>query len=208
MNFSPSVFLPLRTVEVITPFDHICSRKLADQVGILGEALHQDGAGAVERGRNVGHLLLGIDERRGQGQRIVPGLREQQIGQRFQPRLLGDLGLGAPLRLERQIDVFQTALAVGRHDGRLEGGVELALLADGIEDRLATLLKLPQIGQAFFQGAQLRIVERAGDFLAVSRHERHGGAAVEQRHGRLDLLFANPEFFRNLPIDVCHAQSF
>ena len=82
------------------------------------------------------------------------------------------------------------------------------MLADRIEDRRATLLEFTQIIQPLFQGAQLPIVERAGDFLAVARHERHGSAAVEQRHGRLDLLFANPKLFRNLPIDVCHAQSF
>ena len=76
------------------------------------------------------------------------------------------------------------------------------------QNRGATLFKLAQIVQALFQSAQLRVVERAGDFLAVSRNERHGGAAVEQRHRRLDLLFANAKFFRNLPIDVCHAKSF
>jgi len=54
----------------------------------------------------------------------------------------------------------------------------------------------------------LRIVERTGNFLTVSRNERNGGAAVEQRHRRLDLLFANTEFFRDLPIDVYHARSF
>ena len=180
----------------------------ADQVGILGETLDQDGARAVERGRGIGDLLLRIDERRGRGRRILRGIGEQQIGQRLQPRLLGDFGLGAALRLERQIDVFQTPLGVGRHDGRLQRGVELALFADRFQDRGAALFQLAQIGQALFQSAQLRVVERAGDFLAVSRDERHGGAAVEQRHGRLDLLFANPKLFRNLPIDVCHAISF
>jgi len=54
----------------------------------------------------------------------------------------------------------------------------------------------------------LRIVERAGDFLAVTRNKRNSGAAVEQRNRRLDLLFANAEFFRYLSIDICHAQSF
>jgi len=54
----------------------------------------------------------------------------------------------------------------------------------------------------------LRVVERAGDFLAVSRHERNRGAAVEQRDRRLDLLLADPKFFRNLSIDVYHARSF
>ena len=100
------------------------------------------------------------------------------------------------------------ALAVGGEDGRFERGIELALLADRIENRGAALLELAQIIQPLFQRAQLRVVERAGGFLAVARHERNRGAAVEQRHRRLDLLFANAEFFRNLPIDVCHAQSF
>ena len=135
-------------------------------------------------------------------------LGQQEISQRLQSGLLGDFGLGAALRLERQIDVFQTPLAVGRHDGRLQRGVELALFTDRFQDRGTALFELAQIGQALFQGAQLRIIERAGDLLAVSRDERHGGAAVEQRHGRLDLLLANPKLLRNLPIDVCHAKSF
>ena len=54
----------------------------------------------------------------------------------------------------------------------------------------------------------LRIVERAGDFLAVSRNERHRGAAIEQRYRRLDLLLANAKFFRNPLINACHAKSF
>ncbi len=76
------------------------------------------------------------------------------------------------------------------------------------ENRRATLLEFAQIAQPLFQRAQLRVVERAGDFLAVARDERHRGAAVEQRHRRLDLLFADAKFFRNLPINVCHAKSF
>jgi hypothetical protein len=54
----------------------------------------------------------------------------------------------------------------------------------------------------------LRIVESAGDFLAVARHERHGSAAVKQFDGRRDLLLANAEFFRDLSIDICHGQIF
>ena len=179
-----------------------------DQVGILGEALDQNRTRALERGRGIGHLLVGIDERDGHGLRIVLRLRQQQIRQRLQPRLLGDLGLGSALRLEREINVFQTPLAVGRQNGRFERGIQLALLTNGIEDRNTAFLQLAQIIQALLQRAQLRIVERAGSFLAVSRNERNRGAAVEQRHRRLDLLFANAEFFRDLPIDICHVRSF
>ena len=186
---------------------HLLAQR-ADQVGVLGETLHQDRARALERGGHIGHLLVGIDETRGHDLRIVLRLRQQQLGQRLEAGLLGDLGLGAALRLERQIDVFQASFAVGGEDRRFQRGIELALFADRIEDRGAALFKFAQIVQALFQRAQLRVVERAGDFLAVSRHERNRGAAVEQRDRRLDLLFADAEFFRNLSIDVCHARSF
>jgi hypothetical protein len=98
--------------------------------------------------------------------------------------------------------------AVGRQNGRFERGIQLALLADGIENRNTTFFQLAQIIQPLLQRAQLRIVEHTSNFLAVSRNERNSGAAVEQRHRRLDLLFANAEFFRDPPIDVCHARSF
>ena len=81
------------------------------------------------------------------------------------------------------------------------------MFADRIEDRGTALFQFAQISQALFEGAQLRIVEPAGDFLAVARHERHRGAAVEQRYRRLDLLLANAKLFRNLSVDICHAKS-
>ena len=40
---------------------HLLAQR-ADQVGVFGEALDQNGARAVERGSGIGHLLLGIDE--------------------------------------------------------------------------------------------------------------------------------------------------
>ena len=92
--------------------------------------------------------------------------------------------------------------------GGFQRGIELALLADRIEDGGAALFEFAQIVQALFQRAQLRVVERAGGFLAVSRDERNRRAAVEQRHRRLDLLLADPKFFRDLLIDICHAKSF
>ena len=134
-------------------------------------------------------------------------LRQQQFGQRLEPGFPGDLGLGAALRLERQIDVFQAPLAVGGEDRRLQRGIELALFTDRIEDRGAALFEFAQVSQALFQRAQLRVVEPAGDFLAVARHERNRGAAVEQGDRRLDLLLANAKLFRDLSIDICHAKS-
>ncbi len=191
-----------RSHDAVRP--HLLAQR-ADQIGILGEALDQDRARAFECGGNIGDFLVGIDEGRRDLLRLVLGLRHQHVGERLEPGLLGDLGLGAALRLVGQIDVFQAALAVGRHDLGFERDIELALLADRIEHRGAALLELAQIGQPFFQRAQLRIIERAGELLAVSRDERHRRAAVEQRHRRLDLLVANPQLLRNLMMNLGHA---
>ena len=144
---------------------------------------------------DVGDLLFGVDEGRGRRLRIVLRLRQQQVGERLQPGLPGDLGLGAALRLERQIDVLQAPLAVGSQDRRLERGIELALLADRVEDRGAPLLQLAQIVEPLFERAQLRVVERAGGLLAIARDERHRRAAVEQRDGGIDLRLAHAELF-------------
>jgi len=43
----------------------------------------------------------------------------------------------------------------------------------------------------------LRVVERTGRFLAVAGDEGNRGAAVEQRHCRLDLLRPYPKLLRN-----------
>ena len=182
--------------------------KRADQVGVFGETLHQDRTCAVKRGCYVGYLLFGIDETRGHHLRIVPRLSEQQLGQRLKTGLPGNLGLGAALRLERQIDVFQAPLAVGGEDCRFQRGIELALFTNRIENRDATLFEFAQIIQPLFQVTQLRIVERAGGFLAVAGDKRDRGTAVEQRYRRLDLLLADAKFFRNPSINACHAKSF
>src|SRR5690349_6895557 len=128
-------------------------------------------------------------------------MREHEIGERLEARLLGDLRLGAALRLERQIDVLEPALAVGGADRRRERVVELSLLADRFENGGAPVLELAQIAQAFFERAQLRVVERAGRLLAVAGDERNRRAAVEQLHGGADLLGAHAELAGDLSGD-------
>ncbi|MGC0323352.1 hypothetical protein ABIG06_003981 [Bradyrhizobium sp. USDA 326] len=178
----------------------------ADEVGILVEALDQNGAGAVERGGGIRNALLGVDETFCHDLRIVAGFGQQLIGERLETGFLGDLCLGAALRLERQVNVFEACLAVGGHDRGFEGCIELALLADRFENGLAAVFELAQVNQALLQGAQLRVVERTGRFLAVAGDEGNRGAAVEQRHRRLDLLGANPKLLRNFVVDICHAR--
>ena len=132
---------------------------------------------------------------------------QQQVGERLQPGFPGDLRLGAALGLVGEIDVLEAALAVGRQDRRFELGVELSLVADGVEDDLPPCFQLAQVAQPLLERAQLRIVQRSGDFLAVARDEGDGRSAVEQFDRGLDLLFLDPEFFGNARLDGDHQET-
>ncbi len=114
------------------------------------------------------------------------------------PASFGDLGLGAPFRFEGEIDVFEAAFAVGCENCRFQRGVEFALFANRLENRRAALLQFAQIVQSLFQSSELRIVERAGGFLAVSRDERNGRSIIKQGNRSFDLLFTNAEFIGDL----------
>ena len=86
----------------------------ADQLGLLGDALDQDVARAVERGLGVGDALLGVDELRGLGVRIERGVGEQRVGERLEARLARDLRLGAALGLVGRVQVLQLDLGFAR----------------------------------------------------------------------------------------------
>ncbi len=187
---------------------HLLAQR-SDQVGVLGKTLDQNGARAVERRRGIRHVLAGVDEGGSCRLRVALGTRYQEIGERHEPGLAGDLGLGAPFRPERQVDVLQPPLAVGRQDCGLERGIELPLLADRGQDHRAPLLELAQIAEPFFQRAQLRVVQRSGRLLAIARDERHRRPAVDERHGGVDLGLANAELAGDLLMDRCrHAATF
>ncbi len=157
--------------------------QLADQRGILAPALHQDRARTLQRGLDVGHALVGIDEAGGESLRHQRRIGQQAVGQRLQPGLAGDLRTGTALGLVRQVQVFQPRLGVGGDDLRAQFVAELALFGDAGQHRGAALFQLAQVGQAHFEIAQLGVVEPAGHFLAVARDERDAGALVEQGDG-------------------------
>ena len=98
-----------------------------------------------------------------------------------------DLRLGAALGLVRQVQVFQARLRIGAEDLGTQFVAELALFVDARQHGGAPVLEFAQVGQARFEVAQLGVVETAGDFLAVARDERNGGAFVEQSDGSLGL---------------------
>ncbi len=181
--------------------------QLGQQVGVFGEALHEDVLGAFEHGFHIGEALFGIGEALGFLLWRKVRVAEQRIGQLAEAGFQGDLTLGAALLFVGQVEVFEAGLGVGEVDLALELGGQLALFLDAGEDRDAPLVQLAQVAQALFQVAQLGIVEAAGDFLAIAGNEGNGGAFVEQRHGGGDLLRAYAQLVGDTGIDAVHVVS-
>jgi hypothetical protein len=78
------------------------------------------------------------------------------------------------------------------------------LFINAFEHGFTPFLQLTQVAEAELELAQLDVVEAAGDFLAVTGNKRHGGAAVEQLHRGLDLVFLDPDFCGDLANDFLH----
>lgn len=126
----------------------------------------------------------------------------RRLRERLETGFAGDLRARAPLGLVRQIEVFQHLLAVGAFDGAAQFVGELALLVDALQDGRAAIFEFAQVEQALFERAQLRVVEIAGDFLAIPGDERDSRAFVEKLHGGGDLARLHGEFGGNALYDL------
>ena len=81
---------------------------------------------------------------------------------------------------------------------------EFALLVNAFEHGFTAVFQLAQIAKPLLQFTQLDVVQPPGRFLAVARDEGHGGAAIKQFHGGLDLVFVGLDFSGNLADDFLH----
>ena len=153
----------------------------AKQVGIFGDTFGNDVAGAFESRLHVGDI--GGEESLGALSGGDTAVEQNGFGKWRKAAFAGDFRLGAALGLVGQIDVFK--LGLGGNGGDLGGKFvgKLVLAADRIEDRGAAGFQLAQIDQPFRQGAQLRVVEATGHFLAITGDEGHGRALVQKLHG-------------------------
>ena len=172
------------------------------QVRILGHTLDQDGAGTGQRGGGVPDRMFGVEVFGGFALRVQLRALQQRVGERLQPGFAGDLRLGAPLGLEREVDVLEPRLRVGPDDGGLQFRGQRPLRGDRLEDGPTPVLKFAEVAQPLLQIAQLGVIQRPGGFLAVPGDEGHGGSGVEQVHGGLDLPGLHAEFGRDLGGDA------
>ncbi len=170
---------------------------LRQQGRILSKALHQDVARAVQRGFAVGHAFIGVNKLLRFGLRIVRRRVPQQIRQRRQASFNSDLPAGTALRLVGQVEIFEFGLAQRAGDGLRQIVSQFTLIADGLQDRLTTLLQLPQVAQAGLQVTQLRIIQPAGDFLTITCNKRHGVPFIKQANGSFYLFGSGLNITRN-----------
>ena len=131
---------------------------------------------------------------------------QQGVGQGFQTRLAGQLAFGAALELEGHINVLQVLFGARRLHQCGQGRRPFTLLFNGALYDFAALLQFAQVSQARFEFAQLDVVQPIGGFFAVAGNKGYAGAAVEQRHRRLYLLWTYADFLRNLRNDVVHGE--
>ena len=172
------------------------------QVGVLRDALHQDGARTSEGRGGVVNGMFCVEVVGGFAFRVQLRALQQGVGERFQAGLAGDLRLGSPLGLEREVDVLQPGLRVGPDDGGLQLRGQRTLCGDRLEDGPTPVLEFAQVPQPLLEVAQLGVIQRPGRFLAVPGDEGDGGSGVEQVHGGLDLPGLHPEFVRDLGGDA------
>lgn len=96
---------------------------------------------------------------------------QQGVGERLESGFAGDLRLGAPLGFEGEVDVLQPRLGIGPDDGGLEFGVNFPCAAIASSTCLPAILQFAQVAEAFFEVAQLGVIQRPGGFLAVAGDE-------------------------------------
>ena len=158
----------------------------ADQIGVDRNRLGDDVARAFERGLHVGDFAGDIGGR--EFARISRAIGKDRVGERLQTALARDFGLGAALRLVRQVKVFELGFGERGMELLFQPLAELTLRADRLEDGVAAAVELAQVDEPFGERAQLRVVEAAGRLLAVARDERHRRAFVDQLHRGFHLI--------------------
>ena len=184
-----------------TPFSPEPFTQFPDQQGVLGPALGKQIAHTVKHRRHISKATFGIDKGRRFSRWVERKIGEQPVRQWLEPSFAGDHALGPAPRLEGQVEVFKLLLGRRAFDCRAQLRRQLALFFNALEHRRPAQLELTQIAKTDLQFAQLDVVKPIGDFLAIAGDEGHGGPAIEQFHGSVDLRRPNLQLGGNLKQD-------
>ena len=126
--------------------------------------------------------------------RVCKRARPQLLGQWRQPTLTRDGRTRSPLRLIRQIQIFERLLRRRTVHGCLQCIVQLALLVDALQYGGTTLFQLGQILRPVANVAQLHLIQPTRHFLPVTGNERQRVAVREQFKRALNRRNREREF--------------
>ena len=124
-------------------------------------------------------------------------LVEEQVSQRFQPKLFGDGRAGAAFGPVRLKNILQRSERLGPGDGGLEFVREEIALGERFQDCLPALIQFRKAQEPFANARDGNFVQRSGCFLAITGDERNRGALREEFGGGGDLPRLHFEFARN-----------
>ena len=158
-----------------------------EHIGVFRKAFREDVARAVQGRLHVCHPLLRRHKCRRFGFGRQRRIRKELIRQRRQPCSNRNLRTRTALRFKRQVQVFDTLLAVGGFNLRQKFRRHLALFRHRRNHRRTTFFHFAPVHQRFLQITQLRVIEPPGRFLTVAGNERHRCAFIQQIHRSLHL---------------------
>ena len=181
--------------------------QLPQQSGVFTELFDQDVPRAVEHCLDIGEAGIGIQEGFGLLLGVALRLGVEQVRQRLNACLAGNLSLGATLGLVRQIEIFELGLGAHCANLPLQFRRQFLLFLDALEDGVTPLFEFAQIVQTLLQLAQLRVIQPPCDFLAIAGDKGHRGAFIEQGNGGFYLGGTGGNLGGNLFVQKMHAFS-
>ena len=164
--------------------EHGMAQQLAN-IGVVADGLGQDVARAFQRLLHAGDAFLGINKRRRKCfERNAGGfLRPQIIRERPQPAFPRDHGLSAAFGLVGKVQIFQLAFVERTLNTGFQFIGELALLLNRGQDSLLARNQLAEVGQLFFDGPDLDLIQIARSLLSIAGDEGHGRAFIQEFNG-------------------------
>ena len=166
--------------------------QVTHEVGVDRQVRGQDGARPVKHRFDV-LVPLGDIPRR-DFLRVCSWLVDDLLQRRANSSLAGFIRFGFATLLKRQVQILEASLGIALEDEGAQLIGELSLFFDRREDRLLPVFQLAQVLQPPLEGAKLRVIQSAGDLLAVAGDERDGVAFVEKLDRGFDLGNLNAEF--------------
>ena len=174
--------------------------------GLVGDVFRYDPERPLPGGGRIGNILPGIHEGGAQGGRRFFGilLEHDAAGQRFQPFLAGQPGLGLLLGPVGQVEVLQLLHLHGLLQLLFQSGGQFPLSGHGLQDFGTPFFQVAQVLRPRFHLADLFLVEGPRPLFAVPRDEGDRVPSIEQFQGHLGLPGLYAELLREERNDLIH----